>query len=135
MGDIVNSASRIEGMNKHLGTRLLVSGEVVDQLGGILSRDLGSFRLKGKSQPIVLHELICRLSEAKQLQKDACGSFGDGLAAFRNRSWEEAIGKFRQSLGALEYDEPSRYYISLCEGYRISPPEEAWDGVVHMDKK
>jgi adenylate cyclase len=135
MGDIVNTASRIEGMNKHLGTRVLVSTEVVDQLGGVLTRELGAFRLKGKSQPIGIHELVCRMSEADGKQKDACGSFAEGLAAYRNRSWDDAIGKFRRSFGTLEHDEPSRYYIALCEGYRINPPEEGWDGVVQMDKK
>jgi adenylate cyclase len=135
MGDIVNTASRIEGLNKHLGTRVLVSTEVVDQLGGVLSRELGSFRLKGKSQPIGIHELICRLSEADGRQKEACALFAEGLGAFRNMAWEEAVEKFRRSGEILGEDEPSRFYINLCGGYRINPPEEPWDGVIHMDKK
>jgi adenylate cyclase len=135
MGDIVNTASRIEGLNKYLGTRLLVSGEVVDQLAGLLSRELGKFRLKGKTQPIGIHELISRLSEADGKQREACGFFAEGLDAFRKKSWDEATEKFRRSLETLGDDEPSRYYISLCDGNKINPPEEAWDGVVHMDKK
>jgi adenylate cyclase len=135
MGDIVNTASRIEGLNKFLGTRLLVSGEVVDQVGGILAREIGLFRLKGKSQPIAIHELVCRLSEAEGKQKEACGLFAEGLGAFRNMSWDEALEKFRRSAEILGEDEPSRFYINLCGAYRINPPEEPWDGVVHMDKK
>jgi adenylate cyclase len=135
MGDIVNTASRIEGLNKHLGTRALVSSEVIDQLGGLLTREIGSFRLKGKTQPIGIHELICRLDEADGKQREACGFFAEGLSAFRNRSWKEALEKFRQSLNILEKDEPSNYYITLCESYEQNPPEEPWDGVVHMDKK
>jgi adenylate cyclase len=135
MGDIVNTASRIEGLNKHLGTRVLVSSEVVEQLGGLLTRELGSFRLKGKTQPIGIHELICRLDEADGKQREACGFFAEGLGAFRNKSWEEAMEKFRRSLYTLEEDEPSRYYITLCETYRQKSPEEPWDGVVQMDKK
>ena len=69
MGDIVNTASRIEGLNKHLGTRVLVSAEVIDRLGGLLSRELGGFRLKGKTSAIVVHELVCRLEEADGKQK------------------------------------------------------------------
>ncbi len=64
MGDIVNTASRIEGMNKHLGTRVLVSSEAIDQLGRWLMRELGSFRLKRKNLADRDHELICRLEEA-----------------------------------------------------------------------
>jgi adenylate cyclase len=112
-----------------------VSNDVVEQLDGILSRDLGSFRLKGKSQPIGIHELICRLTEANGKQREACGFFAEGLDAFRKKSWDEATDKFRRSLGALEYDEPSLYYIGLCEGYKANPPNALWDGVVNMDKK
>ncbi len=135
MGDIVNTASRIEGMNKHLGTRVLVSSEVIDQLEGLLTRELGSFRLKGKSMPIAIHELICRLEEADGKQREGCRVFAEALAAFKQKSWEEAKEKFRWALEALGEDEPSRYYLSLCEVYNTTPPAEPWDGVVLMDKK
>jgi adenylate cyclase len=135
MGDIVNTASRIEGLNKHLGTRVLVSAEVVDRLAGFLTRELGSFRLKGKTQPIAIHELIGRLSEANGKQTKAIGFFAEGLLAFREKSWDAAIGQFRRSLDILEDDEPSRFYIGLCESHKANPPEEPWDSVVHMDKK
>ncbi|MGE5285235.1 MAG: CHASE2 domain-containing protein, partial [Actinomycetota bacterium] len=77
MGDIVNTASRIEGLNKHLGTRLMVSDEVIDRLTGLLSRELGGFRLKGKTSAIVVHELVCRLEEADGKQKAGCAIFAE----------------------------------------------------------
>jgi adenylate cyclase len=135
MGDIVNSASRIEGLNKYLGTRVLVSAEVIDRLGGFLTRELGTFRLKGKSKPIAIHELICRLEEADGRQREACGIFTEALGAFKRQSWDEAIEKFCRSMEIFGEDEPSRIYISLCEGYRSNPPVEPWDGVVLMDRK
>ena len=135
MGDIVNTASRIEGLNKHLGTRVLVSAEVVEQLGGLLTRELGSFRLKGKTKPIGIHELICRTEAADGKQREACGYFADGLAAFRKRSWDEAMGKFRRSMEILGEDEPSRFYLEVCEQHKANPPGETWDGVVNMDMK
>jgi adenylate cyclase len=135
MGDIVNTASRIEGLNKHLGTRLLVSSDVVDGLGGLLTRELGSFRLKGKTRPIAIHELICRQPEADAKQVEACRLFAEGLDAFRKRSWESAAGVFRRALETLGEDEPSRFYLGLCEQYRSQPPAEPWDGVIRMDSK
>jgi len=135
MGDIVNTASRIEGLNKHLGTRVLVSAEVIDRLGGFLTRELGTFRLKGKSKPILVHELICRLDEADGKQREGCRAFAEGLAAFRGQAWDEAVEKFRGSAEQFAVDEPSRFYISLCEVYRSNPPVEPWDGVVLMDRK
>jgi len=135
MGDIVNTASRIEGLNKHLGTRLLVSDEVIDRLGGLLSRELGGFRLKGKTTAIVVHELVCRLEEADGEQKAGCAMFAEALAAFRKRSWDEAAEKFRGCMGSLPGDEPSRFYMRLCEQHKNHPPAETWDGVVNMDAK
>ena len=135
MGDIVNTASRIEGLNKHLGTRVLVSDEVIDRLGGLLSRELGGFRLKGKTTAIRVHELICRAEEADAKQRAGCAMFAEALSAFRKKSWDEAAGKFRGCMENLPGDEPSRFYLDLCEMHRINPPEETWDGVVQMDRK
>ena len=135
MGDIVNTASRIEGLNKHLGTRVLVSDEVIDRLGGLLSRELGGFRLKGKTVPIRVHELISRLEEADGKQKAGCAIFAEALAAFRKRSWDEAAEKFRGCMESLPGDEPSRFYMRLCEQYKNHPPVEPWEGVVNMDAK
>jgi adenylate cyclase len=135
MGDIVNTASRIEGLNKHLGTRVLVSNEVIDRLGGLLSRELGGFRLKGKTVAIRVHELICRLEEADGKQKAGCAMFAEGLAAFRKKSWDEAAEKFRGCMESLPGDEPSRFYLRLCEQHKNHPPVEPWEGVVNMEAK
>jgi adenylate cyclase len=135
MGDIVNTASRIEGLNKHLGTRVLVSDEVIDRLGGLLSRELGGFRLKGKTSAIVVHELVCRLEEADGKQKAGCAMFAEALAAFRERAWDDAAEKFLGCTENLPGDEPSRFYMKLCDQYKNRPPGEAWDGVVNMEMK
>ena len=52
VGDIVNTATRLEGLNKHLGTRILVSADVLQGLDGLLTRELGAFLLAGKSRPV-----------------------------------------------------------------------------------
>ena len=52
VGDIVNTATRIEGMNKYLGTKILVSAEVCSAIHGFLTRNLGMFLLAGKSRAI-----------------------------------------------------------------------------------
>ena len=58
VGDIVNTASRLEQLNKELGTRMLVSGETIQGVEGVATRDLGTFTLKGRAQPIEVHELL-----------------------------------------------------------------------------
>jgi adenylate cyclase len=135
MGDIVNTASRIEGLNKFLGTTVLVSDEVFHQIDGYLARDCGLFRLKGKTIPIRLHELWCKIEESDERQRDACATFAEGLAAFQQGAWDEARGMFQRVTEILGEDGPSQFYLNLCKTYRESPPGQPWDGVVHMEKK
>jgi adenylate cyclase len=107
----------------------------VEQLGGLLTRELGGFRLKGKTSAIGIHELVCRLEEADGKQRAGCAMFAEALAAFRIRSWDEAAEKFRGCMESLPGDEPSRFYMKLCEQHKNTPPDEMWDGVVTMDAK
>lgn len=65
----------------------------------------------------------------------ACAIFAQALDSFRRQSWDEAEEKFKQSIETLGKDGPSLFYLKLCERYRENPPEETWDGVVHLDKK
>jgi adenylate cyclase len=135
MGDIVNTASRIESLNKQLGTGVLVSDEVIDELRGLLTRELGKFRLVGKIKPVVVHELLGRLEESDSTLKNACAIFAQALGAFRRQSWDEAIEKFNQSIEAFGDDGPSRFYLRFCENYKKDPPGEPWDAVTQMEKK
>jgi adenylate cyclase len=135
MGDIVNTASRIEGLNKHLGTGILVSEEIIRQLDGFLMRELGHFRMAGKSKPVVVYEVLGREEESDGKLKDACAIFAKALSAYRRRSWDEAIEKFRESIEKSGEDGPSSFYITLCENHKRNPPQEAWDQAVHIDRK
>jgi len=137
VGDIVNTASRIEGLNKYLDTRILISEEVLSQLSGFLTRELGTFLFVGKSQPLVIHELLCRLGEATERQRSLCALFAEALGAYRQQAWEEAIEKFDDILSrdSDKADGPALFYIKLCEQYREHPPAEAWNSVVRLVKK
>jgi adenylate cyclase len=138
LGDIVNTAQRIENLNKSLGTRILVSGEMIDQLDGFLIRELGKFQLKGKINPISVYELVCRMEDSNEQQRIKCVTFSKVLDPFRRGSWEEAeeaIGKFQESIKSLGKDGPSLFFLNLCKKYGKSPPGESWDGVVSMEEK
>ncbi len=135
MGDIVNTASRIEGLNKYLKTGILVSDEVIRQLNGFLAREMGKFKVAGKVKPVVVYELMDRMEECDDGQRQINSLFSDALGAFKRQSWDEALKKFHQIAERFGEDGPSQFYIKLCEDYGKNPPEEPWDGVVHLDKK
>jgi adenylate cyclase len=136
VGDIVNTATRLEGLNKHLGTRLLVSAEALEGLDGLLSRELGSFLLAGKSRPVVVHELVMQAADATPLDRDRCAIFAEALGAYRRGAWPEALRLWDDALRAYGgQDGPSRFYLRLCETHAAGPPPVDWDGVVRMDQK
>ena len=137
LGDIVNTASRIEGLNKVLGTRILVSQDVVHQLDGLLTRELGAFQLVGKSQPLVIHELLCGVDDAQPYQTMLRARFAEALDAYRKQAWDEAIERFSALLQHPDTlgDGPSQFYLKLCEQYRAKPPKAMWTGVARISQK
>jgi adenylate cyclase len=135
VGDIVNTASRMEGLNKFLSTRILVSAEVLDQLDDFCKRRLGKFILAGKSKPVEVCELICKAEEVKEEQKSLCNVFTRGIDAYRRQSWGEAIDLFNGALKLDNTDGPSRFFLALCEKYRAEPPATHWDGTVYLNEK
>jgi adenylate cyclase len=134
-GDIVNTASRVENMNKLLGTQILVSEQVLDQLDGFLTRELGKFRPVGKLKPISVHELICLQEECEEKEKRLCKSYHTALKTFRSQSWDEAIVLFQNFISSYGQDGPSEFFIGKCKEYKVNPPGEAWDGVIDLKEK
>lgn len=136
VGDIVNTASRIEGLNKHLGTNILASEEVVTGLKEIATRNIGNFLLPGKSKPVVIHELLVSRDGILEKEKKAlCDLFSRGLACFREERWDDAIAIFLECRALTTDDGPTLFYLNLCRKYQKNPPEPEWKGVVHIDKK
>jgi adenylate cyclase len=134
-GDTVNTASRIENLNKHLGTRILVTGDALDGVEPFLTRQLGTFYLSGKSKSVDVHELVCRLEQASGQQRDLCARFTQGLTSFKLGAWEEAMQIFHLIATTADGDGPARFYLDLCQRYLKTPPSDVWAGAVTVSKK
>jgi adenylate cyclase len=134
-GDTVNTAARLDGLNKYLETQILVSQEAIGDLDEFLTRKAGSFLLKGKTQPVVVYELLGRAGDIDEDHKKACAIFADALAAFKRRAWDEAERQFNQCVKMLGRDGLSQYYLKLCQEYRKHPPGGSWTGVISVDEK
>ncbi|MGH8582989.1 MAG: CHASE2 domain-containing protein [Gammaproteobacteria bacterium] len=133
VGDIVNTAQRIEMANKSLGTRLLASAEVLEGLETLfLFRELGCFALPGKHRPMVLYEVLDTTQQCAVPVERRCLYFAAGLAAFQTQDWDQAHQIFQRLLGELGDDGPARFYLRLCEEYRVNPPAKSWDGSVRL---
>ena len=133
-GEVVDTAFRVEGLNKYLGTTIAVTGDVIQGLEApFLWRELGQFKLNGYEQSCVIHELISRLEESDQNRMVASRIFAKGLGAFRMQDWNIARELFSQCLDLLQGDGPSEFYLQLCEQYSNNPPPERWDKAVTLE--
>ncbi len=135
VGDAVNTASRIEALSKHLGTRLLASDDVLVGVEGILARPVGEFLLVGKRKPVRISELVCMSADATTLQRRLCAAFAEALAAYRSMQWEDAAQRWSDILLEFPDDGPSRFYLLLAQRCAADRPPPPWDAVVSMVSK
>ncbi|MEK6759743.1 MAG: adenylate/guanylate cyclase domain-containing protein [Deltaproteobacteria bacterium] len=128
IGDTVNLASRLEGLNKLYGTNIIVSENTYELIKGqFLFRELDLVKVKGKQRPIVMYELLG--GAQADAGPDFISRFSDALRLFRSGRFEEAKGAFIAFLEAYPGDGPSRLYIKRSDEYISNPPPEDWDGI------
>ena len=114
VGDTVNTATRIEGLNKMLGTRILVSTPVIEGLPDFLSRELGAFLLKGKKQVVTVYELMGIHKESQNDQRqnrELLVSFNQALALFKEKQWQASLEAFSALNKIFPDDGPTLFYL------------------------
>ena len=133
VGDIVNTSTRIQSMNSYLGTRLLLTQQVLEGIDDFITRDIGSFVLAGKTRPLVIHELIGHQDSAIDASlREQQLLFAEGLNAFRQGEWTRALQIFTRYHAVNKHDRVSRYYMNLC---RHQQPDADWNGAIRLDNK
>jgi adenylate cyclase len=137
LGDQVNLASRLEGLNRVYGTEILI-GENTARLvdGSFQLREVDIVRVKGRTQPVRIYEPLAGAgSPLSPKQDEALDLYSAGLDAYRKQLWDTAIGLFTQSLALSPGDGPSRVMADRARVCRDTPPPEDWDGVfVQLEK-
>jgi adenylate cyclase len=136
IGDAVNLASRIEGLNKTFGTRSLASGEAIAATDGrFITRSLGRIRVVGRTEPVVIHELLAVKDDPRRDDADVHEQFERGMIQFASGDFEDAAAQFAAALTLSGgQDGPSHFFHDRCQKYLANPPA-AWDGVVIIESK
>jgi adenylate cyclase len=136
IGDAVNFASRLESLNKYLNTLVLISDAVRQKLGDkFITRRLGEFRVAGKKQSVVIHELLCRC-EAESGERAWIEAFEEGIGAFRSKEFAAArdcMDRVRQMRGGS--DGPSEFYLRKLSSLEANGHLEEWTGIVELSEK
>lgn len=141
MGDSVNLASRLEGITKEYGVRIVISettyNDVKDQF---IAREIDKVKVKGKNLPVSIFELICEkqnksakihdLNEYRYLKY-----FEEAYQSYLKKDFNNAISLFNEVIKIMPEDKVSKLYLHRCEDFLANPPEENWDGVFTMKTK
>ena len=115
VGDVVNTANRIQDLNKKLGTRVLVSEPVLQGVEDFLLREVGYFVLRGKTHPVRAFELIGSRESADPKDLELCERFAHALALLRKGSSAEALEVFRGLAADFPDDGPAAFYQGVLE--------------------
>jgi adenylate cyclase len=136
MGNSVNLASRLEGVNKQYGTWILISEPTYHEGGAdFLARKLDQVRVVGIQQPVRLYELLEEERRSTPVLEEALELFEEGLTRFEERRWKEAQGYFERVLKLIPEDGPSQLYIKRCRKFAEKAPPADWDGVFNLSLK
>lgn len=136
IGDAVNLSSRVEGVNKYLGTTVLATDDALiaaKETGGFTVNNIrmGAIQVLGREVPVSLFRL-----SAKPISEEVTLDWKKAIASFTARRWElaeELFLKVKESEPDLSI--ASDLYISNLHQFKINPPVATWKGEISMEHK
>ena len=135
IGDNVNLAARLEGLNKYYGTNTIISGSTVQELDGeFVLRELDLVRVKGKKQQVAIFELLGKAPADPQLA-EFLQLYHQGLQLLRQRQWQESLAAFTTAAGLRPRDHHCHRYLMMAQQYLAEPPGPEWQGLSIMKDK
>ncbi|WP_300674776.1 CHASE2 domain-containing protein [Desulfoluna sp.] len=136
IGDTVNLAARLEGVNKAYGTTNMLSEQTWEQVkDDYYFRELDRIRVKGKNKSIRVFTLVDRPEQVTGRQLEIEEAFQEALAAYRLKQWDDAIRRFEKVLDLDPEDHPSVAYIERCQLLKSTPELVDEDGVFTFKTK
>ncbi|WP_239988708.1 adenylate/guanylate cyclase domain-containing protein [Paramagnetospirillum kuznetsovii] len=141
VGDGVNVASRLEGVNKLYGTQICVSKAVLTAAGeSVLARPLDMVAVKGRVAGEMIYELMALrhgptelLATAEELE--LCRATEAAFNAYAARQWDVAMANYTRLAELAPADKLPGIFIARCRHYMAEPPPTDWNGVHHMQSK
>jgi len=133
MSDAVNVASRLEGANKYYATAIIASETTVALTGSTFTwRELDATRVKGRTTPVKIYELVALGGQETEQQRKAAAAYAEGLAHWRAREFDSAAECFAR---VADVDGPSAAFLARARALASHPPGAEWEAVNALDSK
>ena len=136
MGDVVNLAARLEGVNKFYQTFTMISQSTYELAkDDIDTRQLDVIRVVGKKEPISVYEVLERKNQTSSEKSGVVEKYLKALKLYEERNFADASKEFEKVLAIDPDDGPSKTYVKRCGVFLETPPEKDWDGVYTFTEK
>mgnify|MGYP000302486039 CR=1 FL=1 len=129
IGDTVNLASRLEGINKFYGTSIICSGSTYALVKDrIATRKLDLVAVKGKTEAVAIFEVLGFMGETTPRVELFVRKYEEALELYLAHHFEDALKLFTESM-RIKADMSAKIFIGRCEQYLSQPPAADWNGV------
>lgn len=136
IGDSVNLASRLQGLNRAYGTEILVSEATAETAKGIFAfRLIDWVAVHGRENAAAVFELIGRQEDISEEDRAAITAQREALGAYRRQDWDKAEELLGEVLEAWPDDQAALLILRRIKRFRESPPDANWNGVTQMTWK
>lgn len=141
LGDTVNLASRLEGVNKFYGTEVIISQDLYREVEDkVLVRPLDIVAVKGRNKGVQIYELLALTKDdpsllPTDLQTELSVKFSKAYNLYLAQHWDQAIEIFSSIAQQFGADQPTKMYLDRCKELKENPPGKEWDGIIHLHSK
>jgi adenylate cyclase len=136
IGDGVNLASRLEGLNKVFGTQVMLSEDTAALVSDrFVTRRLAQVAVVGRTRPVTVSELIGEASSVTEERRVVVRMYEEALDLYHRRDFSGALGRLEELLALAPEDAPSAWLAGRCRICLESPLPPAWTGVITMEGK
>ncbi len=139
ISDVVNTASRLEGLTKAYSTALLISEDV---LTGVADKSkyeyrfLDTVKVKGKNKAVRILEILNGVSpRIRELKLQTKPDFESGIDLYYHKKFKDSIKKMKSVLKKDSKDKAAELYIERCNFYSKNGIDPNWDGIEKLDFK
>jgi adenylate cyclase len=136
MGDVVNTAARLEGVNKVYGSYSMISETTKNMAGPeIETREIDTIFLVGKNEPVTIYQIIGLKGHVDENLLKTVAFYEKGLSHYKINDFKTALTHFEQALTISLDDGPSKTMADRCRKYIKNPPPSDWNGVFKITSK
>jgi len=136
MGDTVNTAARLEGVNKIYGIYTLVCETTFKNARQrVWGREIDAINVIGKAEPVTVYQILGYSEDVDESILKMTALYAEGLHFYRQQHWGAAMEKFDAALEISPDDGPSKAMRDRCDDYQKEPPPQDWNGSYTMKTK